>query len=140
MVDVEDQYHHGRYPREDQKYFVLVIESLCALERCHQCPRYSPNRRDDEKDAQMHGCETQDIAEGVLRKSWYQKEEKAQYCTLVSDQIPREKSRQLLKALDIRMLMILPHREVQVVTRKNYQNGVKRLKITCIMVRTALFH
>ena len=87
MVDVKDQYHHGRYPREDQNYFVLVIEGLCALERCHQCPRYSPNRRDDEKDAQMHGCETQDIAEGVLWKSWYQKEEKAQDYTFVSDQI-----------------------------------------------------
>lgn len=31
---------------------------------------------------------------------------------------PREKSRQLLKALDIRMPSILPHREVRVVTRK----------------------
>jgi len=31
---------------------------------------------------------------------------------------PREKSRQLLKALDIRMPTVLPHREVRVVTRK----------------------
>jgi hypothetical protein len=31
---------------------------------------------------------------------------------------PREKSRQLLKALAVRMPMVLPHREVQVVTRK----------------------
>jgi hypothetical protein len=87
MVDIEDQYHHGRYPREEKKYSVLVLKSLGALKSCHQCPRDSPNRRDDEKDAQMHGCETQDIAESVLWKSWYQKEEKAQDDTLVSDQI-----------------------------------------------------
>ena len=31
---------------------------------------------------------------------------------------PREKSRELLKALDVRMPMVLPHREVRVVTRK----------------------
>jgi len=31
---------------------------------------------------------------------------------------PREKSRQLLKALDIRMPIVLPHRNVRVVTRK----------------------
>ena len=31
---------------------------------------------------------------------------------------PREQSRQLLKALDIRMPTVLPHREVRVVTRK----------------------
>jgi hypothetical protein len=31
---------------------------------------------------------------------------------------PREKSRDLLKALDVRMPMVLPHREVRVVTRK----------------------
>ena len=31
---------------------------------------------------------------------------------------PREKSRELLKALGIRMPMALPHREVRVVTRK----------------------
>jgi len=31
---------------------------------------------------------------------------------------PREKSRQLLKALDIRMPIVLPHRKVRVVTRK----------------------
>jgi len=31
---------------------------------------------------------------------------------------PRDKSRELLKALDVRMPMVLPHREVRVVTRK----------------------
>jgi transposase len=31
---------------------------------------------------------------------------------------PREKSQELLKALDVRMPMVLPHREVRVVTRK----------------------
>ena len=31
---------------------------------------------------------------------------------------PRENSRQLLKALDIRMPVVLPHRNVRVVTRK----------------------
>ena len=31
---------------------------------------------------------------------------------------PREKSRQLLKALDIMMPIVLPHRNVRVVTRK----------------------
>ncbi len=31
---------------------------------------------------------------------------------------PREKSRQLLKALDVRMPTVFPHRKVRVVTRK----------------------
>lgn len=31
---------------------------------------------------------------------------------------PREESQELLKALDVRMPMALPHREVRVVTRK----------------------
>ena len=31
---------------------------------------------------------------------------------------PREKSRELLKTLDVRMPTVLPHREVRVVTRK----------------------
>jgi hypothetical protein len=31
---------------------------------------------------------------------------------------PREKSKQLLKALDIRMPTVLPHRKARVVTRK----------------------
>lgn len=42
---------------------------------------------------------------------------------------PREKSRELLKALDVRMPMALPHRKVRVVTRKNYLNNVECLKI-----------
>jgi len=40
---------------------------------------------------------------------------------------PREKSRQLLKALDIRMPIVLPHREVRVVTRKKL---VERRKLS----------
>ena len=39
---------------------------------------------------------------------------------------PRERSRQLLKALDIRMPIVLPHRKVRVVTRKKL---VERRKI-----------
>jgi len=39
---------------------------------------------------------------------------------------PRENSRQLLKALDIRMPIVLPHRKVRVVTRKKL---VKRRKL-----------
>jgi len=34
---------------------------------------------------------------------------------------PREKSRELFKALDVRVPMVLPHREVRVVTRKKLQ-------------------
>ncbi len=40
---------------------------------------------------------------------------------------PRERSRQLLKALDIRMPIVLPHREVRVVTRKKL---VERRKLS----------
>jgi hypothetical protein len=40
---------------------------------------------------------------------------------------PREKSRQLLKALDIRMPIVLPHRKVRVVTRKKL---VERRKLS----------
>lgn len=40
---------------------------------------------------------------------------------------PREKSRQLLKALDIRMPTVLPHRKVRVVTRKKL---VERRKLS----------
>jgi transposase len=40
---------------------------------------------------------------------------------------PREKSRQLLKALDIRMPIVLPHRNVRVVTRKKL---VERRKLS----------
>jgi len=40
---------------------------------------------------------------------------------------PREQSRQLLKALDIRMPTVLPHREVRVVTRKKLTERRKLL-------------
>ncbi|MFQ5836114.1 MAG: IS1634 family transposase [bacterium] len=39
---------------------------------------------------------------------------------------PREKSRKLLKALDIRMPIVLPHRDVRVVTRKKLLERRKR--------------
>jgi len=40
---------------------------------------------------------------------------------------PREKSRQLLKALDVRMPTVLPHRKVRVVTRKKLTE--RRIKV-----------
>ncbi|MCP5002774.1 MAG: hypothetical protein GY941_02305 [Planctomycetes bacterium] len=40
---------------------------------------------------------------------------------------PRENSRKLLKALDVHMPLVLPHREVPVVTRKKLKEQRKRL-------------
>ena len=40
---------------------------------------------------------------------------------------PRERSRQLLKAIDVRMPIVLPHRNVRVVTRKKL---VERRKLS----------
>ncbi len=41
---------------------------------------------------------------------------------------PREKSRELLKAANVRIPTVLPHQEVDVVTRKKLINNAKLLK------------
>ena len=69
MIDAEDQNNQDRDPQKDQKGFVLMFEGLSALKAGDQGPGNSPDRGDEQKDPRVHGSQTQNVAEGVLRET-----------------------------------------------------------------------
>lgn len=64
-----------------------MVERFRTLETGHQRPGNSPHDRNEEEDPQTHGRQPQDIAKGILGKTWDQEKKKAQDHPFVSNEI-----------------------------------------------------